>query len=80
MPSVYQVDDPLAAELRAARTALDALDCDPLELTRWRARLIAITNAAKRDPALARRRLDRFRADLAARSSDGAAKPKDAPG
>ncbi|HKE51789.1 MAG TPA: hypothetical protein VKE25_09780 [Actinomycetes bacterium] len=66
---MHQVDDPLAADLLAARVAVDALECDPAEHARWRARLIAITNAAKRDPALAQRRIDRFRADLAARST-----------
>ena len=69
MPGVHQVDDPLAAELRAARVAVDELDCDPAERERWRARLISITNAAKRDPALARQRLDRFRAALDARAT-----------
>jgi len=66
MPGVDQVD-PFGAELRAARVAVDELECEPAELARWRARLIAITNAAKRDPALAQRRLDRFRAELEAR-------------
>ena len=69
MPGVPQVDDPLGAELRSARIAVDGLDCDPAERERWRARLITITNAAKRDPALAQRRLARFRAELDARTT-----------
>jgi len=69
MPGVHQVDDPLGAELRSARIAVDELDCDPAERERWRARLITITNAAKRDPALAQRRLARFRAELDARTT-----------
>jgi hypothetical protein len=69
MLGVHQVDDPLAAELQAARIAVDELDCDPAERARWRERLITITNAAKRDPALAQRRLDRFRAELDGRTT-----------
>lgn len=62
-------DDPLGTQLRAARVAVDELDCDPAEQARWRERLITITNAAKRDAALAQRRLDRFRAELDARTT-----------
>ncbi|HEX2497532.1 MAG TPA: hypothetical protein VHO00_01955 [Actinomycetes bacterium] len=62
-------DNPLGAQLRAVRVAVDRLDCEPAERARWRARLITITHAAKRDPALARRRLDRFRAELDARTT-----------
>ena len=75
MPGVHQVEDPLAAELRAARTAVEELNCDPAERDRWRARLITITNAAKRDPALAQRRLDRFRVALDARVTESETAP-----
>mgnify|MGYP003543751882 CR=1 FL=1 len=57
----------LAAELRAASAAVQALPCEPDERDRWQARLIAITQSAKRDSARARRRLVRFRAELDAR-------------
>lgn len=69
MPGVNQPDDPLAAQLRAARVAVQELDCEPAERARWQAWLIAITQAAKRDSALAQRRLDRFHAELDARKS-----------
>jgi len=61
---VNATEDALAAQLRTARIAVQALDCEPAERDRWRARLIAITHAAKRDSALAQRRLSRFRAEL----------------
>lgn len=67
MPGVTEAQDTLAAQLRAARIAVQELECDPAERARWQARLIAITQAAKRDSALAQRRLDRFHAELDAR-------------
>ena len=67
----------LARRLRDAHRRVASLDGTDDEKARWARRLIALTDASKRDVARASARLDRLLADLEAGRAQG---PDDADG